>query len=83
MQAVLADPPDALELVGDGPEMRWVRGPWDREQWPMSKVWFMRAGEFGNEDWEWLLRHHDDALHGACSFGWADRGRSPRVPTCA
>ncbi len=71
---LLEQPPPSLELLGIGSRMRWVRPPPaeyeshqdHQEVWPASAVWFRSASDFGrgNEDWEWLLRHHDDALYG-------------------
>ncbi|KAI0753834.1 hypothetical protein C8Q74DRAFT_1373760 [Fomes fomentarius] len=70
---LLEQPPPSLELLGIGSRMRWVRPPraeysshYDHQElWPASAVWFRSASDFGtgNEDWEWLLRHHDDALY--------------------
>ncbi|KAI0742233.1 hypothetical protein C8Q80DRAFT_1272944 [Daedaleopsis nitida] len=38
------------------------------EPWPLSTVLFRRPGDFSlakvNDDWEWLLRHHDAAMFG-------------------
>ncbi len=66
-QQLLEDPPVSLELVGYGPFLRWlVRGNDDPDDdrleyspsWPLSKVKFRSADDFGCAEWEWLLRWH-------------------------
>ncbi|KAM5537235.1 hypothetical protein V8D89_009168 [Ganoderma adspersum] len=76
---ILHDPPPNLELLGYGAQMH----PMGRDpatgavvvhpRWPYPKVHFRTAEDFGNADWEWLLRHHgyDDEesfMHNADSF---------------
>ncbi|KAI1787077.1 hypothetical protein LXA43DRAFT_1098574 [Ganoderma leucocontextum] len=70
-QQLLEDPPASLELVGYGPFLRWlVRDHGDNDpddsdrlaeyspSWPLSKVQFRSADDFGRAEWEWLLRWH-------------------------
>ncbi|TBU21863.1 hypothetical protein BD311DRAFT_869709 [Dichomitus squalens] len=67
-QQILEDPPDALELLGYGPFLRWlVRDHDDPDDdrpkyspcWSASKLIFRTVEDFGCADWEWLLRWHD------------------------
>ena len=47
-----------LQLSGYGPRMRWIdksRYP-DHREWSLEKMAFRSECDFGNEDWEWLLR---------------------------
>ncbi|RDX43342.1 hypothetical protein OH76DRAFT_1390660 [Lentinus brumalis] len=63
-QQILANPPSSLQLFGYGSELRWLERdpqngmPKDSAPWPISKVRFCTAEDFGCADWEWLLRHH-------------------------
>ncbi|EJF64849.1 hypothetical protein DICSQDRAFT_167001 [Dichomitus squalens LYAD-421 SS1] len=62
--AVLNNPPPNLELFGYGAQIRPIgRDPTTgavvvRPRWPYPKVYFRTADDYGNDDWEWLLRYH-------------------------
>ncbi len=63
--ALLDHPPPSVELVGFNEDIGWVeREPGTgrvaySECWPLSKVYYRTAEEFGCEEWEWLLKHVD------------------------
>ncbi|PIL26335.1 hypothetical protein GSI_12091 [Ganoderma sinense ZZ0214-1] len=63
---LLEHPPPLAELVGFNVDIAWVeRDPETgrvgySERWPLSRVYNRTAGEFGCEEWEWLLRQADD-----------------------
>ncbi len=71
---IFQDPPPNLELFGYGAQIH----PMGRDsatgaallhpRWSYPKVYFRTANDYGNEDWEWLLRHHgyDEDEH--CRF---------------
>ncbi|KAI0665521.1 hypothetical protein C8Q78DRAFT_1064264 [Trametes maxima] len=71
-QQLLEDHPDALELVGYGPYLRWIErdpetgSPIYSPRWTDTKVRFRTMEDFGCEDWHWLLRYHDYAE--LCSY---------------
>ena len=76
-QRLLEDHPESLELVGHGPYIRWLtRDPEAAARgmlqygysrcWSISKVMFRTAHDFGNVDWEWLLRYHE--LNEQCEY---------------
>lgn len=83
---LLRDPPMSLELVGDGPRLRWVDRsvkpvPVYSRSWPLSTIWFRSAADFGSadgradkfgEDSEWILRYHDVELFGTSTSGCFD-----------
>ena len=52
-----------LELLGYNYEVRWVLRDADTgsvsftDTWPLARVLFRTADDFGCEEWEWLLRH--------------------------
>ncbi|KAH9926655.1 uncharacterized protein BXZ73DRAFT_102910 [Epithele typhae] len=63
-ERLLNDPPRALRLYGDGPYLWDVPRPGSAnegrgtsEHWSALKTKFRTAEDFGDEDWEWLLRH--------------------------
>ena len=69
-QQLLEDHPASLQLVGYGPYLRWLRRddpdspdgdgkPSYSSCWSLEKVAHRTVEDFGCEDWEWLLRHHD------------------------
>ena len=63
-----------LELFGYGAKIHPLgRDPTTgavvlHERWVYPKMYFRTADDYGNEDWEWLLRYHgyDDDDH--CEF---------------
>ena len=66
---LLEDQLESLELVGSGSYLRWLTRDPDAEAqgrlkykysryWSISKVMFRTTRDFGNADWEWLLRYH-------------------------
>ncbi|RPD53277.1 hypothetical protein L227DRAFT_402802 [Lentinus tigrinus ALCF2SS1-6] len=63
--ALQSDPPPSVELLGYGMNMHWVtRDPARRKAvrlspyWPYRTVFLRSVDDFGDEDWEWLSRHH-------------------------
>ncbi|KAI0640854.1 hypothetical protein C8Q79DRAFT_920710 [Trametes meyenii] len=64
-QQLLEDHPDALELVGYGPHLRWIErdpetgSPVYSPRWTDTKVRFRTVEDFGCKDWDWLLRYRD------------------------
>ena len=66
--ALLEHPPPSVELVGFNVNLAWVeREPETRrvaygECWPLSKVYYRTAEEFGCEEWEWLLKDLESRL---------------------
>ena len=77
---VLENPPPKLELFGYGAQIRPIgRDPHTgaavvRPRWSYPKVYFRTADDYGNDDWEWLLRHHgyDEDEH----CGWRNHCES-------
>ncbi|KAI0323838.1 hypothetical protein GY45DRAFT_1365372 [Cubamyces sp. BRFM 1775] len=63
-QQLLEDHPPSLELAGYGPYLRWLEkdpesgNPAYSTPWGWDQVVFRGVGDFGCEDWEWLLRGH-------------------------
>ncbi|KAI0323833.1 hypothetical protein GY45DRAFT_516432 [Cubamyces sp. BRFM 1775] len=69
-----------LQLSGYGPRMRWIdksRYPYHHTttEWSLEKMTFRSECDFGNEDWEWLLRCRgwgtlDSLSPGTCPDDW-------------
>ncbi|TFK88952.1 hypothetical protein K466DRAFT_519869 [Polyporus arcularius HHB13444] len=62
---LLENHPRSLELFGYGCDMRWIGrdlsghgSPKDLPPWPLAKVTFCTAEDFGCAEWEWLFRYH-------------------------
>ena len=87
---LLEDHPDSLRLVGYGPFMRWIvrdsepedetPGPRYSPIWPLEKVAHRTAEDYGNAEWEWLLRHHDHGSLGALCFFSSRTGLGDAAP---
>ena len=68
IEAILSHPSLAsLELFGYNYNMYWLSPPHTSpttiaisERWPYPRVQFRTRDDFGNDDWEWLLRHHGE-----------------------
>ncbi len=70
--------PSSLELFGYGLYLRSIvrhpdssiseeaTRPTFGPCWPLEKVMFRTAQDFGSSDWEWLLRWHDFRGLGTC-----------------
>ncbi|KAI1796940.1 hypothetical protein LXA43DRAFT_495097 [Ganoderma leucocontextum] len=76
---IFQDPPPNIELFGYGAQIHPMRrestiGPAVLyPRWPYPKVYFRTADDYGDEDWEWLLRHHgydedEHFMHNADAF---------------
>ena len=78
-------PPPNLELFGYGSQMHPIgRDPATglaivHPRWPYPKVHFRTAGDFGNADWEWLLRHHGYDDEESCTLSTLVRHSSFRA----
>ena len=74
---IYQEPPPNLELFGYGSQIHpMTRDPTTGAhrlcpRWPYPKVYFRTANDYGDEDWEWLLRHH--------GYGEDEEGRICKV----